>query len=130
MPDKISKTQRWLDLIALLLNRKVPLSVEEILERVPAYAKSWSVGDKTSRDTVRRMFERDKDELRAAGIAIESIDRSTSFGNEIVQGYSIAGRDFYLPNLRILDGEQPASAPRMGAAELTLEPEEARAALD
>jgi hypothetical protein len=38
MPERIIRTQRWLDLIALLLGRHVPMSVEEIMERVPAYA--------------------------------------------------------------------------------------------
>ena len=34
-----TKSQRWLDLLALLLGRTIPLTVEEIMDRVPAYAE-------------------------------------------------------------------------------------------
>ena len=45
MPKRITKTQRWLDLIALLLNRQIPLGVDEIMERVPAYAQDTTTAD-------------------------------------------------------------------------------------
>ena len=38
MPEeKITKAQRWLDLIACLLGRRRPMTVEQIFEAVPAY---------------------------------------------------------------------------------------------
>jgi proteasome accessory factor B len=103
-PDRISKTQRWLDLIALLLGRRVPLTVEEIMVRVPAYAEPLEKGDPTSLASARRMFERDKDELRDAGIPVETVRYDINFGHEQLEGYRITRQDFYLPYLHILAG--------------------------
>ena len=46
-PDdvRISKTQRWLDLIAFLVQRRVPVAVDEIMEGVPSYAEKWRTGE-------------------------------------------------------------------------------------
>ena len=62
-----TKFQRWLDLIAFLVSRRYPVPVEDVMENVPAYAANWVDGDARSRDSVRRTFERDKDELRRLG---------------------------------------------------------------
>lgn len=55
-----TKTQRLLDLIAFLMGRRVPVTVEEIMEGVPAYAAPWRSEDETARASARRAFERDK----------------------------------------------------------------------
>ena len=73
MPDRITKVQRWLDLIAYLVGRRLPVSVGELMERLPAYAEPWGQGDEKARKSVRRKFERDKDELRELGIPIETV---------------------------------------------------------
>jgi proteasome accessory factor B len=101
-----TKTQRWLDLIAFLAGRRVPVAVEDIMERVPPYAADWVAADETGRASVRRKFERDKDELRALGIPIETVEYSINYGREQVQGYRLRSRDFYLPWLRIVSGEE------------------------
>jgi proteasome accessory factor B len=125
MSEKISKTNRWLDLIALLLGRKIPLTVDEIMERVPAYAEGYASGNATARSTVRRMFERDKDQLREMGIPIESVDYRINFGGEVIEGYRIQDRNFYLPYLQVLGGvDQPRPLP---PPNLELEREEATA---
>jgi predicted DNA-binding transcriptional regulator YafY len=64
MADRITKLQRWLDLIAYLVGRRMPVVVEELMERVPAYAEKWRTDDPKKMATARRTFERDKDELR------------------------------------------------------------------
>jgi len=102
MADRISKTQRWLDLIAFLVGRKVPVEVERIMEGVPAYAEKYVEGDGKAQETVRRMFERDKDELRDLGIPIETVPLSLNYGAEQVQAYRLANRDFYLPYLKLI----------------------------
>jgi predicted DNA-binding transcriptional regulator YafY len=153
MAERITKLQRWLDLIAYLVGRRLPVPVEELMERVPAYAARWRTGHETARATARRTFERDKDELRAAGIPIQTVRYSINFGTEQAEGYRIDRRDFYLPYLhlvsrantaqqaaaeraRLVERERarrrlpgPAS-PRMPPAELSLTPEEARLSLE
>jgi proteasome accessory factor B len=128
MPDRITKTQRWLDLIALLIGRTVPLTVEEIMERVPAYESAWKKEDAKSRDTVRRKFERDKDELREMGIPIESVEYRLGSGGDSLQGYRILQRDFYLPYLRVLGADEAAS--RVIGSPVEIAPDEATALFD
>ena len=65
-----------MDLLAELLARNYPVSFEELTERVPAYRAA------PSKEARRRMFERDKDELKAFGVPlvwrIERFDRIQS----------------------------------------------------
>lgn len=136
MPERITKTQRWLDLLAFLIGRRFPVVVEEIMEGVPAYARAWEAGDETARASVRRKFERDKDELRALGIPLETKDFSVD--GESQKGYALARRDFYLPYLEIVGGTARGEAgarrsdrPRQkGVPDLELSAAEAGAALD
>ncbi len=112
MPDTITKTQRWLDLLAYLIGRRAPVSVDELMQRVPAYADKWRDGDETARSSVRRMFERDKDELRQLGIPIETVALDTrGVAAEEASGYRLARRDFYLPYLKVVQGEVPEAKP-------------------
>ena len=112
MADRIDKTQRLLDVIAYLVGRRQPATVEELLEAVPAYAGKWVGGDETARASVRRMFERDKDELRDAGIPLETVplhDAEAPAG--VTEGYRLRTRDFFLPYLRVIGaGGPPPSA--------------------
>ncbi len=114
--EPISKVQRWLDLIAYLVGRRLPVSVEDLMEGLPAYAREWTEGDETARASVRRKFERDKDELRALGIPMETVPYKVGFGQETLEGYRILRKDFYLPYLRLLAEEEGkgASGPRPG----------------
>ena len=118
MPDRITKVQRWLDLIAYLVGRRLPVSVGELMERLPAYAEPWGQGDEKARKSVRRKFERDKDELRELGIPIETVPYRIGALGEEMKGYRIRRRDFYLPYLRLLEegkeGSEGAEAPAGG----------------
>jgi proteasome accessory factor B len=112
MSERITKLQRWIDLIAYLVGRRVPVPWEELLAHVPAYTQTWDPGDARTQATVRRMFERDKDELRAHGIPLQTVRYSINFGKEQIDGYRIARRDFYLPYLKLIDqvrGARPAT---------------------
>lgn len=130
MADRITKLQRWLDLIAYLVGRRMPVVVEELMERVPAYAEKWKSEDPKKMATARRTFERDKDELRKLGIPIRTVSYAINFGTEQVEGYRIDRKDFYLPYLRIAGrmARAPGGAPRLAEVELT--DEEARTALE
>ena len=123
-PDKL---QRWLDLIAYLAGRRLPVTVDELMENLPAYADRWAGGDERARSSVRRTFERDKDELREFGIPIETV----AHGPYAEPGYRLQRRDFYLPYLKLIGEAEPASErPRQrGAGTFALAPREAGAAL-
>ncbi len=111
-PDRITKTQRWLDLLAFLLGRRTPATVDEIFGAVPAYCTSKGDGSETSVDSVRRMFERDKDELRSAGIPIETEQFSVAYGSEPAEGYRLRSVDFYLPDVGAGDQDHPPGRSR------------------
>lgn len=131
MTERVSKLQRWLDLISYLVGRKVPVAVEEIMEHVPAYAGKWRTEDDTARATARRTFERDKDELRALGIPLEAIRYHVNYGTEEIEGYRLSRRDFYLPYLRLVHQASPAGERKPYPLEdVVLSEDEARAAAD
>jgi hypothetical protein len=60
----MTKSERWLNLIAFLLNRHTAVAREELLSQVADYSADWNSGSDTRRESVRRKFERDKSELR------------------------------------------------------------------
>src|SRR5574341_577343 len=57
------KAERLVNLVALLLATRRPLTLDQITEVVPGYDAAG--------EALRRMFERDKDELRKLGVPIE-----------------------------------------------------------
>ena len=93
MPPRTAapKIQRWIDLLAALLKRHYLITFEEIAREVPAYKAKGA-----KKDTVMRMFERDKDELRAFGIPIETVLNEDDGAHT---GYKLAAKEFYLPYL-------------------------------
>jgi proteasome accessory factor B len=108
MAERIDKTQRLLDLIAYLVGRRQPATVDEVLEAVPAYAEKWAEGDDTARASVRRMFERDKDELRDLGIPLETVPvPGYDAPAGVAEAYRLRTRDFYLPYLRVVGAGTP-----------------------
>lgn len=103
MPTPTSKVQRWTDLLAALLVRRFPASFDELARDIPAYsAKRKADG------SLMRMFERDKDELRAFGIPIETVLNDQ--GETI--GYRLSSKDFYLPYLALAEMGRSVSKPR------------------
>ena len=67
-----SKTERWLNLIAFLLNHHYAVAREEILTQVSDYQDDWNSGNERRRESARRKFERDKAELRDLGVVLET----------------------------------------------------------
>jgi len=98
------KATRWLDLIAFLLNKRFPATREDIFDNVRGYLDRDVSDDPESR---RRTFERDKDELRALGIPIDTVQLPRTAGDEPDKGYRLAAKDFYLPYLEL---ETPGAA--------------------
>ena len=114
MPTAPTKLQRWLDIIAYLVGRRLPVSADELMRSVPAYAERWQSDNTTSRESARRGFERDKDELRELGIPIRTVKYFTPDHPDSLEGYLIDRRDFYLPYLKLVreaSGERGFSDP-------------------
>ena len=120
------KIQRWIDLLAALLRRKFPVSLEELARDVPGYSAGQN------KAALRRTFERDKDELRAFGIPIETV---TGPEGETI-GYRLQPQHFYLPylTLRSTTGStKPKKVDRYGyhaLQTLAFEPDQLSAVID
>lgn len=114
------KLQRWTDLLAALLRRHAAVDFDTLRRDVPAYA------DPTRKhEALMRMFERDKDELRALGVPIETV--ADIDGN--LSRYRLGSRDFYLPFLQLAhEKARPPRRPRgpgyQSLPALAFEPEE------
>ena len=103
MPSQ-PKLQRWTDLLAALLRRHGPIDFETLRGEVAAYHAHTG-----SKATLLRMFERDKDELRALGVPIESV---TDEANNLSR-YRLASKHFYLPFLQLAyETKRPPGRPR------------------
>ncbi|HET9772569.1 MAG TPA: WYL domain-containing protein [Acidimicrobiia bacterium] len=106
MADRL---ERLTNLVAVLLETGRPLTLEEIVERVPGYPPE--------RESYRRQFERDKATLREIGVPI-SLEALFAFDQE--SGYRIHRADYELPPLDLTDDERVAlqlavTAVRLGA---------------
>lgn len=100
-----SKLQRWTDLIAALLARQYPITFEDLTREVPAYAEGLNPDHK---DSVKRTFERDKDELREFGVPIESVPLDEGEST----GYRLHSNRFYLPYLTVAELERTSTTGR------------------
>ena len=81
------RTERLLNLVLCLLDSKRPVHRAAIRTAVPGYA------DSASDEGFERMFERDKDELRAMGVPVETV--LSAAGD--VEGYRIPSDEYSLP---------------------------------
>ena len=87
-----AKTERLLNLTMSLLSSRIPLSKHRIRQLVEAYRLV------ESDEAFDRMFERDKEDLRAMGIPLVTEDIGV-FEDE--QGYRIDRRDYALPTVEL-----------------------------
>ena len=97
------KTERLLNLVICLLHTRRHLSVQEIRDLVPGYEQG-------TEEAFRRMFERDKEELRDLGIPLETGSDTAAHDDEL--GYRIARRDYELPPISL----EPDEAAALGLA--------------
>ena len=93
------KTERLLNLVICLLATRRFLTVQEIRTAVPGYESG-------SEEAFRRMFERDKEELRELGVPLET--GTNSHVHEDEPGYRIARRDYELPEI-VLEPDEAAA---------------------
>src|SRR5690348_6575410 len=97
----MTKTERWLNLLAFLLGRGTAAAREDILSQVRDYKDDWTSADDTRRESARRKFERDKKELKALGVELEKKSVWAEHADQEVEGYQLHARDFYLPYLEV-----------------------------
>ena len=118
----LNKVERLIDLIAMLLQAKRPVTLEQIRKSIPGY-------DQTSMASFKRMFERDKSELREMGVPIE-VEPVDALGEEV--GYRIPKEEYYLPEIDFTPEEKVALllVNRLSSGELTPFSREAGAALE
>ena len=91
-----ARTERMLNLLFVLLNSNVPLTREQIRERVPGY------GD--SNEAFERMFERDKSALRELAIPVET--KPVDLFHDDVLGYRIDRSDWLMPEISLTADER------------------------
>lgn len=93
----MEKIERLINLTAYLLDRERPVALSELKETV---YRDQSSGDVA----LRRMFERDKEELRDMGIEV----RTVPLEPEGETGYTISKDEYYLPHLDLAPEERVA----------------------
>lgn len=117
----MNKGERLINLIAMLLEAQRPVTLERIRRSIPGYGQATMA-------SFKRMFERDKSELRDMGIPI-NVEPVDAFGEE--QGYRIPKEEYYLPEIDFTPEEKLALllVNRLSSGEVTPLSREAGAAL-
>jgi proteasome accessory factor B len=97
------RAERLVNLVICLLSTRQFLTAERIRDAVPGY--EGADGSRTTDEAFKRMFERDKAELRDLGIPLET-GRNSSFDGE--DGYRIRRGDYELPPIEFDAAEAAA----------------------
>ena len=97
------RAERLVNLVIALLSTRQFVTAAKIRATVPGY----DADDRSAKadEAFKRMFERDKAELREMGVPLET-GRTSAFDTE--DGYRIARADYELPEIR-LTGEEAAA---------------------
>ena len=97
------RAERLVNLVICLLSTRQFISAERIRDAVPGYEAAD--GSPSTDEAFKRMFERDKAELRDLGIPLET-GRNSHFDSE--DGYRISRRDYELPPIEFDAAEAAA----------------------
>lgn len=92
----VHKSERLLNLLILLLVQRRYISKAKVRELIEDYRSS-------SDEAFERMFERDKGELRALGVPVETGQLDDFFDDE--PGYRIRAEEFALPGIELTADE-------------------------
>ena len=92
-----------MNLVICLLSTRQYLSAERIRAAVPGYGEG--TGDPAADEAFKRMFERDKSELRELGVPLET---GRNGWGDSEDGYRIARRDYELPDIDLTPDEAAA----------------------
>ena len=105
----MEKTERLLDLVALLLDAREPVSFAELRDLFPD-----DYGG--AREAAERKLQRDKAELQELGVPIEYVEPQ-QLDERDLGGYRIDRKSYFLPDPRLLP-EESAAVYAAGAAAL------------
>ncbi|MDQ3464964.1 MAG: WYL domain-containing protein [Actinomycetota bacterium] len=97
------RAERLINLVICLLSTKQFLSAERIRSAVPGYGDGD--GSAQADEAFKRMFERDKTELRDLGVPLET---GRNGWGDTEDGYRIARRDYELPDVELTADEAAA----------------------
>lgn len=100
-PSKSDKSERLLQLTCALLFSQRGLTKQEIFAAIKSYSEALKSA--TSEDSLTRMFERDKSDLRATGIQVETSVHPSDSEN---QRYVIPSDTFVWPKNAQLNAKQ------------------------
>lgn len=101
------RAERLVNLVIALLSTRQFLTAEQLREAIPGYEPAD--GTERADEAFKRMFERDKAELRDLGIPLETGRTSIA---DVEDGYRISRRDYELPPVDF----DPAEAAAVGLA--------------
>jgi proteasome accessory factor B len=97
------RAERLVNLVIALLGTRQYVTAARIRATVPGYEADD--GTERADEAFKRMFERDKAELREMGVPLET-GRTSVFDTE--EGYRIARADYELPEITLTGGEAAA----------------------
>jgi proteasome accessory factor B len=97
------RAERLVNLVICLLSTRQFITAERIRDAVPGYEAAD--GSRNTDEAFKRMFERDKAELRDLGIPLET-GRNSHFDSD--EGYRIKRRDYELPPIEFDAAEAAA----------------------
>ena len=92
---QIPPEERLTNLVVALMATEIGLTKQQILENVSGYRQRSAAGVKM--DALEKMFERDKDELRALGMPVETIGDPSDPQDLREARYRIPQADYDLP---------------------------------
>ncbi|MFK4760698.1 helix-turn-helix transcriptional regulator [Microbacterium sp. ZW T5_45] len=96
MAARIPAEERLTNLVVALMATEVGLTKQQILDNVSGYRQRADAG--TRADALEKMFERDKDDLRALGIPVETIGDAADPNDLREARYRIPQAEYDLPD--------------------------------
>lgn len=103
-PSQIPAVERLTNLVVALMATEIGLTKQQIIDNVSGYRQRVTAGAKP--DSLEKMFERDKDELRSLGIPVETIGDPSDPQDMREARYRIPQAEYDLPSdLEFTDAE-------------------------
>ncbi|MGM1016276.1 MAG: helix-turn-helix transcriptional regulator [Actinomycetota bacterium] len=95
MAARIPAEERLTNLVVALMSTEIGLTKQQILDNVSGYRQRATAGARA--DALEKMFERDKDDLRALGVPIETIGDAADANDLREARYRIPQAEYDLP---------------------------------